>query len=154
MEVVILWPTFHAGTQSLVSKKGRFRVIPRWPHTHKNTHVPPECVDCINCCHMIICLSAFQKSYLLVCCVGDCFLKWYMHSYAHVLQVMCICEHSMQYKHIPGGLSVHMNSEANLHFFHISVNLCFCMSRLDCTFNPQNSCGDREMACLCVCACC
>lgn len=35
----------------------------------------------------------------------------------HVLQVMCICEHSMPYKHIPGGLSVHMNSEANLHFF-------------------------------------
>lgn len=152
MEVVILWPTFHADTQSLVSKKGRFRVIPRWPHTHKNTHAPPECVDCINCCHMIICLSAFQKSYLLVCCVGDCFLKWYMHSYAHVLRVMCICEHRMPYKHIPGGLSVHI-IQKQICIFFISQWICVSVCQ-DCTFNPQNSRGDREMACLCVCAYC
>lgn len=117
-----------------------------------HTHAPPECVDCINCCHMIICLSAFQKSYLLVCCVGDCFLKWYMHSYAHVLRVMCICEHRMPYKHIPGGLSVHI-IQKQICIFFISQWICVSVCQ-DCTFNPQNSRGDREMACLCVCAYC
>lgn len=70
MELVIRWPTFththtqtqthahahtHAPTQSHVSKKCRFQVIPHHTHTHRC----PESGDCISCSS--VCISVILE---------------------------------------------------------------------------------------------